>query len=175
LGQIGPGQPPEPRRRAAASRTPRRGRQPRHGSAEKRRRRTPRGPRSGPVGLRSGPRWPELRTPCVAAVGTPAWPSRRLHSRDASGRRRDDPPLRSKQDGRETLDPAAPFTGIGRLSQRCPQGATRSGAGAGEKPAAAPIRVLPLHRPKEATQARRGEGVFKSSCCACVMPDHLAV
>jgi hypothetical protein len=114
LGQIRPGLPPEPRRRAAARRTPRRGRQPRQGCAEERRCRSPRGPRSGQDGLRSGPHRPELRTSCVAATSTPARPSRRLHRRDASGRRRDDPPPRSSQDCRETLDPAAPFTGVGR-------------------------------------------------------------
>jgi hypothetical protein len=79
LGQIRPGLPLEPCRRAAARRTPRRGRQPRQGSAEERRCRSPRGPRSGQDGLRSGPHRPELRTSCVAATSTPARPSRCLH------------------------------------------------------------------------------------------------
>jgi hypothetical protein len=77
-------------------------------------------PRSGPVEPRSVPR-------CCGPSPSP----RHLHRRVTSGHRRDSPPPRSPRGSREALSPAAPFTGVDRLSRRRPLGGDEERGGDG--------------------------------------------
>jgi translation initiation factor IF-2 len=130
-----------------APRTPRRGRVDR--ARAERRERANLGPSRAQIGPAPA-RAPHVLEPRPGNASTPARPPRRLHHMAASGRRRDGPPPRSTRDSRETLDPAAPFTGVDLRGRR------GVGRGRGKGLAAALIRVSPLRRPEEATQEQGG-------------------
>jgi hypothetical protein len=117
-----------------------------------------------------GPIWPapppSVRQSRSQALPPPAPPMHRHRHRAASGRRSAGPPPGPPPESREALDPAAPFTGVARLSRRRPRGATRGGGSEKGGRQRVGLGFRPPRRPEEATQGPSYAygSLSKSSC-----------